>query len=342
MRITMAHGGGGQETRELVTDLFQRRLNNEFLARMEDAAVLPRPEHPIAMSTDTFVVTPPEFPGGDIGKLAVCGTVNDLWMSGARPLYLAAGFVLQTGLESSLLERVVDSMAEAARAAGVNIVAGDTKVVENMGDDPAGLFINTAGIGCRCWEITPGAVNARAGDAVVLSGPLGNHQAAVLSRRLGLVNAITSDCADLGPPAEALLSGGVRLRALRDVTRGGLATVLNEIAVAAGLRIEAEEKEIPVDGEVEKFCGLLGLDPLYMANEGKFVCVVAAADTEKTLALLRAFPLGARAARVGWVQAPPAADADLPGAEPPVILRTALGGRRILDALYGEGLPRIC
>jgi hydrogenase expression/formation protein HypE len=338
----MAHGGGGQEMRELVTDLFQRRLSNEFLDRGEDAAALPRPDYPIAMTTDSFVVTPPEFPGGDIGKLAVCGTVNDLWMSGARPLYLTAGFVLAEGLEFALLERVVDSMAQAARAAGVKIVAGDTKVIERAGTGPNGLFINTAGIGCRQWAAAPAAVNARAGDAVVLSGPLGNHHAAILSCRLNLANTITSDCADLGPLAEALLAGGVGLRAMRDVTRGGLATVLNEIALAAGLRIEAEEENIPVDAEVEKFCGLLGLDPLYMANEGKFVCVVAAADTEKTLALLRSFPLGAKAACIGRVKAPSAADAALPGDEPPVTLRTALGGRRILDTLYGEGLPRIC
>jgi hydrogenase expression/formation protein HypE len=338
----MAHGSGGQETRELVTEVFRRRLGNEHLDRMEDAAALPRLDYPLAMTTDTFVVTPPEFPGGDIGKLAVCGTVNDLWMSGARPLYLSAGFVLREGLEIGLLERVAGSMAQAARAAGVQIVAGDTKVIENSGDDAGGIFINTAGIGCRQWALTPGAADARAGDAVILSGPLGNHHAAILSRRLGIENNIMSDCADLGPPAEALLAGGVRVRAMRDVTRGGLATVLNEMAAAAGLRIEAEESAIPVDADVERFCALLGLDPLYMANEGKFICLVADADAERALELLRAFPLGAQAARIGRTEALPAPDEKLPGAEPPVILRTALGGRRILDSLYGEGLPRIC
>ncbi|MDR1604874.1 MAG: hydrogenase expression/formation protein HypE [Gracilibacteraceae bacterium] len=341
-KITMAHGSGGQETRTLVTELFQSRLGNEYLDRLEDAAVLPRPAYPIALTTDTFVITPPEFPGADIGKLAVCGTVNDLWMSGARPLYLTAGFVLAEGLELALLERVVTSMARAAQAAGVRIVAGDTKVVENAGAAGSGLFINTAGLGCRCWAYPSGPATVRPGDAVILSGPLGNHHAAVISHRLGISNSILSDCADLGPLINALLEGGVRVRALRDVTRGGLATILNEIAVAAGARITAEEKLIPVEAEVEALCGLLGLDPLYMANEGKFVCVVAAEEGEKALGLLRAFPLGARAVAIGRVEALPAPDAAWPGAEPPVTLRTTLGGRRILDLLYGEGLPRIC
>jgi hydrogenase expression/formation protein HypE len=335
----MAHGSGGQETRELVADLFQRRLSNEYLDRLEDAAVLPRLDYPLAMTTDSFVVIPPEFPGGDIGKLAVCGTVNDLWMSGARPLYLSAGFVLQEGLELALLERAVDSMARAAREASVKIVAGDTKVIENAGGGAGGFFITTTGLGCRRWNVNPQPAEARAGDAVILNGPLGHHHAAVLSGRLGITNNIRSDCADLGPLAEALLEGGVRVRVMRDVTRGGLATVLNEIAAAAGMCIKAEEKFIPVDAEVESFCGLLGLDPLYMANEGKFVCVVPEAEAAKALNLLRGLPLGVQAACIGHVDAPAA---NLPGAEPLVTLRTALGGRRILDTLYGEGLPRIC
>lgn len=361
--ITLAHGSGGADSRELMQKVFAKHFANEVLARLEDAATVGIPgaregTERIAISTDTFVVRPLVFPGGDIGKLAVCGTVNDVLMSGATPRWLTCGFVLEAGLPVALLDRVCASMAAAAREAGVQIVSGDTKVVEAGGagggssDDGAGgggepgLFINTTGIGVMdASAAAPSPAGLRPGDRILVSGNLGDHHACILSARMGIENGIVSDCALLAPVTEALAAAGVRPHALRDVTRGGLATVLNELAASSGARIEIDEAAVPVDPEVRAFCGILGLDPLYMGNEGKLVCAVAEEDADKALAAVRSAALGSRAALIGEVYAatdgapvPTAAAAALP----PVVKRTPIGGKARLDVLYGEGLPRIC
>jgi len=330
LKIVMAHGSGGHATRELIKDLFQKYLSNDYLDKMEDAARLPSSNFELAMTTDSFVVTPLEFPGGDIGKLAVCGTVNDLWMAGAEPQYLTAGFILEEGLELDLLERVVASLSEAALEAGVKIVAGDTKVIQGSG----GLYINTAGIGYRKYPDNLQNDMIRQGDAVIVSGSLGNHHACILSRRMEIENSIKSDCADLGPMVKSLLEAKMELRLLRDITRGGLATILNEIAEALNLTVEIEETAIPVDPEVKSFCDILGLDPLYMANEGKFLCIASREHEAQVLNILNNNPLGSKAKIIGRVTKK--------DEECLVIVKTRLGGKRIIDVLYGEGLPRIC
>lgn len=327
MKITKAHGAGGQATAALIDDIFAAAFGGEVLRRMEDAAVVPG-QGTLALTTDSFVVTPLVFPGGDIGRLAVCGTVNDLAMSGATPRYLTCGFILEEGLEIELLRQLVRSMAATAREAGVEIVAGDTKVVEGSG----GLYINTAGVGFVPEGVTLGARFCRQGDVVLLSGALGDHHAAILSRRMGIENTIRSDCAPLNQPVRALLEAGVQVRALRDVTRGGLATVLCEMSRACGCGILLEETQLPVREQVRGFCGILGLDPLYMGNEGKFVAVVAPEDAPRALQLLREQPVSAEAVQVGRVA----------GSRPQVVLHTELGGRVLLEPLQGEGLPRIC
>jgi len=329
MKVVMAHGSGGNATRELIRDLFHKYLANEYLDKMEDAASLPGTAYPLAMTTDSFVITPLEFPGGDIGKLAVCGTVNDLWMSGAEPQYLTAGFILEEGLDLTLLERVVASLSKAAREAGVKIVAGDTKVVQGNG----GMYINTAGLGFRKYDPTFGTRPLEAGDAIIVNGALGNHHACIMSRRMEISNSIQSDCANLGPMVRTILQSGAGVRLMRDITRGGLGTIVNEIAEAKNVSIEIEENNIPIDPEVKSFCEILGLDPLYMANEGKFLCIVSQADEGRVLDILRSHDLGRNAGIIGRVQK---TDDTL------VTVRTRLGGRRIIDILYGEGLPRIC
>jgi len=325
----MAHGSGGNATRELIKDLFQKYFANDFLDKMEDSACLPFSSYPLAMTTDSFVVTPLEFPGGDIGKLAVCGTVNDLWMAGAEPQYLTAGFILEEGLDLELLQRIVVSLSKAAREAGVKIVAGDTKVVQGSG----GLYINTAGLGYRKFPDNLRIADIRKGDALIVSGSLGNHHACILSQRMEINNSIRSDCANLGPMVQELLKAGVELRLLRDITRGGLATILNEIAEAANVSMEIEETSIPIDPDVQSFCDILGLDPLYMANEGKFLCITSQEHEEQALNILKNNSLGTRARIIGRVTQ---TDRYL------VTVSTRLGGKRIIDVLYGEGLPRIC
>ncbi len=329
MKIVMAHGSGGNATRELIKDLFQKYFANDFLDKMEDSACLPFSSYPLAMTTDSFVVTPLEFPGGDIGKLAVCGTVNDLWMAGAEPQYLTAGFILEEGLDLELLQRIVVSLSKAAREAGVKIVAGDTKVVQGSG----GLYINTAGLGYRKFPDNLRIADIRKGDALIVSGSLGNHHACILSQRMEINNSIRSDCANLGPMVQELLKAGVELRLLRDITRGGLATILNEIAEAANVSMEIEETSIPIDPDVQSFCDILGLDPLYMANEGKFLCITSQEHEEQALNILKNNSLGTRARIIGRVTQ---TDRYL------VTVSTRLGGKRIIDVLYGEGLPRIC
>lgn len=326
MKITMAHGSGGKSSSELMRDVFGRHFSNEILDKMEDAAVL-EINGKIAFSTDSFVVTPLIFKGGDIGKLAVCGTVNDLLMMGAKPLYLTSAYILEEGLELDTLDKVAASMAETSRKTGVNIVAGDTKVIEGNG----GLMINTTGIGI----IPPGrdisASNLSEGDAVLVSGFLGDHHACILSARMDLINDIESDCAPLNTLVDALFDRGVTVKAMRDITRGGLGTMLNELANTSGVGIEIKEESIPVRDNVRGFCDILGLDPLYMGNEGKMLSVVRGEDADKALEALRSTELGRDAAIVGRVVAGHG-----------VTMETRLGGKRVVDMLYGEGLPRIC
>lgn len=326
MKIEMAHGGGGVQTNELIRVVFQRHLSNKYLNAMGDAAVLELPGKRLAMTTDAFVVKPLFFPGGDIGRLSVCGTVNDLLMAGATPLYLTAAFAIEEGMDTEDLERIARSMRAAADEADVQIVAGDTKVVEGSG----GLIITTAGIGA----ISGGAVsvgNAKPGDAVLLSGNLGDHHAAILSSRMGIENGIRSDDAPLTEMVLSLQKSGIPLHALRDVTRGGLATILNEIADASGCRIEIENARLPVSREVRGLCEILGLDPKYMGNEGKLVAVVPEEHADEALSIIRSSRYGGDAKHIGRVQAGKG-----------VTLITELGGRRILPPLSGEGLPRIC
>jgi hydrogenase expression/formation protein HypE len=333
MKITMAHGSGGFETGELIATVFQPYFANEYLDKLGDAAQLP-PD--LALTTDSFVVDPPFFPGGDIGKLAVCGTLNDLWMAGAKPAFLSAAFILQEGLEIEDLRRIAQSLGETARANGVPVVCGDTKVVEAGGASRGQIFINTTGLGYRCYAQTPGTGQVKVGDAVLVSGPLGRHHAAIMATRLGIETEITSDCACLGPLVEPLWRSGLTLHMLRDITRGGLATVLGEVSRGSGCNIELEETAIPVTPAVRSLAGLLGLDPLYMANEGTCAIILPAAEATAALDLLRSLPGGEGAVRVGKVKRA------VPPNSPRVLLRTTAGGRRLLDILYGEGLPRIC
>lgn len=326
MKITMAHGSGGKASAELMKDIFGKYFSNDILNRMEDAAVLEMNGR-IACSTDSFVVTPVVFKGGDIGKLAVCGTVNDLLVMGAEPRFLTAGFILEEGLELGLLEQIVASMAKHAAEAGVQIVAGDTKVVEGKG----GLYINTTGIGTITEGRNVSAGNCSEGDVVLISGNLGDHHACILSARMEIENNITSDCACLNPLVNSLFENGIQVKAMRDVTRGGLGTVLNEIADSSGCRIEMKEGALPVHPEVKGFCDILGLDPLYMANEGKIIAVVAPGDAEKALEAMRKTGHGKDAAVIAEIVSGKG-----------VVMKTRLGGSRVVDVLYGEGLPRIC
>lgn len=328
MKITMAHGGGGKATSELIADIFEANFTNPVLDRMEDSAVVPGAGR-IAMTTDSFVVTPVFFPGGDIGRLSVCGTVNDLLMSGAVPKYLTCGFILEEGADSEDLRKIAASMAETAREAGVAIVAGDTKVIDGKG----GIYINTAGVGFVPEDRNISASACRAGDVVLLSGNLGDHHAAILSGRMNIQNTIRSDCAPLGEMVSSMLQSGVRVHAMRDVTRGGLGTVLNEFASSSSCCIRLEEDSIPVSAQVGGFCGILGLDPLYMGNEGKMVAVVEKDDAEKALVCMKNSRYGECASAIGTV---------LAANEASVVMRTKVGGTRIIAPLYGEGLPRIC
>lgn len=328
MKITMAHGSGGKATSELIHKIFANRFQNPVLARMEDSAVVPGAQN-IAMTTDSFVVTPTFFPGGDIGRLSVCGTVNDLLMAGAEPKYLTCGFIIEEGADSEDLERIADSMAATAREAGVAIVAGDTKVIEGKG----GVYINTAGVGFVPQGRSVSASFCREGDAVIVTGNLGDHHATILSARMGIQNQIQSDCAPLNEIVDTLFQAEVNVKAMRDVTRGGLATVLNEFAEASSCCIALNEQSLPVSDAVQGFCGILGLDPLYMGNEGKLVAVVDAKDAEKAVTAMRSARYGANAVVIGSVAQ---------GEPGTLLVKTSIGGTRIVPELYGEGLPRIC
>jgi hydrogenase expression/formation protein HypE len=332
-RITLAHGAGGKATRDLVAALFVEELGNEVLGALGDSAVLPPPAGRLAMTTDAYVVRPLVFRGGDIGELAVNGTVNDLAVAGARPLWLAAGFVIEEGLPLVDLRRVVASMAAAARHAGVAVVAGDTKVVERGKAD--GLYVTTSGVGVLEHDLALEPSRVRPGDRVLLSGTLADHGMAVLIARgdLQLEGDVESDTAPVHELAAALLTLGPDLRWMRDPTRGGLATALNELASQAALAVRMQEDAVPVRPPVAAACEILGIDPLYVANEGKLVAVVSEEAAGAALSLLRALDLGADAVEIGVVEGEP---------EGMVLLDTSLGGSRIVDVLVGDPLPRIC
>lgn len=326
--ILLGHGSGGRLSQELVAKHFLPKLTSPVLAEMTDSAVLGE----LALTTDAYVVSPRFFPGGDLGRLAICGTVNDLCMVGARPLGLTAAFILEEGLALEELDRLVASMAEAAREAGVDVVAGDTKVVPRGAAD--GVFITTSGVGRLDGDYRPSPRRVAPGDAVLVSGTLADHGIAVMACRtgIGLRGALVSDVAPLSGLCEALRAACVRVHALRDPTRGGVAQSLLEIAHAAGVRIAVDETALPIKPPVLAACELLGLDPLYVANEGKMLAFVPEADADAALAALRAHPLGASAARIGSVSA----------GEPGCELVTGLGARRSLRMASGELLPRIC
>lgn len=337
-RITLAHGAGGKAMRELIEGMMLPRFANSLLAPLEDQARIAMDGlaalgDRLAFTTDSFVVDPLEFPGGDIGTLAVFGTVNDLAVSGARPLYLSCALILEEGLELDVLARVLASMQEAARTAGVSIVTGDTKVVHRGAADK--LFINTAGIGVVPAGVDIGAHRAAPGDVVLLNGHLGDHGAAILQARgeLALGAAIASDCQPLHGLIECLRAACPDVHCLRDATRGGLATVLNELAAASGVGIRIDEQSLPVRDDVRGMCEILGLDPLYLANEGKLVAVVPAAAAGAALEAMRRHPAGAASRVIGEV---------VPAPRPRVTLRTAFGSERVVDMLVGEQLPRIC
>lgn len=333
-RIVLGHGSGGRLSADLLRDVFLPLFANPVLDRMDDQAVVEIGGARLAFTTDSFVVQPLFFPGGDIGSLAVHGTINDLAMGGARPLYLSAGFILEEGFPTDQLRRIAASMADAAASAGVAIVTGDTKVVERGKGD--GVFINTTGIGVIADGVRLSASNARPGDRVILSGSIGDHGIAILAQREGLEfeTEIRSDSAALhNLVARILKTGAEALRAMRDPTRGGVSSTLNEIAAQSGVSIRIEETRIPIRDEVRGACELLGLDPLYVANEGKLIAIVAPEAADEVLQAMREDPLGAEAAIIGTVGD---ASAGL------VTMLTAFGSTRIVDMLAGEQLPRIC
>lgn len=341
-RVLLAHGSGGKLTHQLVKELFLPQLTNPALEALDDSAVcligdsqgpLPSAEHRIAFTTDSYVVRPLFWPGGDIGRLAVCGTVNDLAMVGAMPLYLSAAFIVEEGLAFSTLRRIVASLKGAAREAGVKIVTGDTKVVERGSAD--GLFINTAGVGVIPEDVNISGSNSQPGDVVILSGPIGNHGIAVLLERekMGFVSPIKSDVAPLNHMVAAMLEAGRNIHAMRDPTRGGLATSLVEIARQSGVAIRIFEDKVPVEEEVAAACEILGYDPLYVANEGKLIALVTPDDASRVLEAMRGISYGQQAAIIGEV---------LPEPRGRVVMKTRVGGTRILDMLSGEQFPRIC
>lgn len=335
-RITLAHGGGGRLTAQLIEALFQPAFLNPEQECQHDGAVLAVESGRLAFSTDSYVVNPLFFSGGDIGALAVHGTVNDLAMCGARPRWISCGFILEEGLPTETLVRVVRSMQEAARRVGVRIVTGDTKVVERGRCD--GLYLNTTGLGEILREPTPHPSRIQAGDCLLVSGDLGRHGIAVLSQRQGLAfeSPVTSDVGDLSAPVLDLLSQGVEVRALRDLTRGGLATALVELAEASKQTLMLAESDIEVSESVAGACELLGLDPLYVANEGRCLVVISQAHAEKALSILRSHTISHNARAIGVVERTPV------DGRPRVLARNSLGTLRGLERLSGEQLPRIC
>jgi hydrogenase expression/formation protein HypE len=332
-RVLLAHGSGGTMMRELIEDIFIARFGDEALMRMDDAAALDIPPGRIALTTDTYVVTPRFFPGGDIGHLAVAGTVNDVSTAGATPLFLTVGFILEEGLPIEELRRILDSMATVAAEAGVRIVTGDTKVVERGHGD--GIYINTAGIGVVREGVDLSGSHCKPGDVVLLSGTLGDHGIAVMSTREGLSfgTDIVSDAAPLNHLVLATLDAAPNARCFRDPTRGGLASCLNELATASGVSITVDEDSVPVREQVRGACEMLGYDVYQVANEGKMVAVVPSKQADAALAAMKGAPYGADAAIIGAVAEGPAGR---------VYVKTSFGARRIMDMLVGEQLPRIC
>jgi hydrogenase expression/formation protein HypE len=329
----MSHGAGGKATQTLIQAVFLDAFRNPLLEPLEDAALLSVNGSRLALTTDSYVVSPLFFPGGNVGDLAVNGTVNDLAVAGATPLYLSAGFVLEEGFPVADLTTIVASMRAAAESAGVQVVTGDTKVVERGKAD--GCYINTAGIGVVEHDLTLGAATARPGDAVIVSGPVGDHGVTIMLARgeLGIEADLTSDTAAMNGMIAGLLAATPGVRAMRDATRGGVATILNEVATAAGVSVVVSEDQIPVRTQVRGAAELLGIDPMYVASEGRLVAIVDADEAGRALAALRAHPLGEQAAVIGYIAADP------PGI---VLLKTAFGGTRIVDLLVGDPLPRIC
>ena len=332
-QVLMAHGGGGTLMHQLIGKMFLTAFNNPLLVTQHDSAVAEWAGKKLAFTTDSYVVRPIFFPGGDIGSMAVHGTVNDLAMSGARPLYLSSAFILEEGLPMEMLWRVVCSMRDAAQRCGVQIITGDTKVVDKGKGD--GLFINTAGIGVIEHEQKIAPQNVRPGDGVLVSGDLGRHGMAIMAVREGLEfeSQIESDSAPVHEVVLELIKTGVEIHCLRDLTRGGLASALNEIAVAAGVKIAIEEKAVPVREDIHAACEMLGLDPLLVACEGRLAAVVAVKDAERALQIMRGHSSGAAAAIIGQVTE---------SSTPLVTLKSAIGANRILDMPSGEQLPRIC
>jgi hydrogenase expression/formation protein HypE len=332
-RITLAHGAGGRLSHDLVEEFFLPHFANDLLGALDDSAVIPTQAQRIAFTTDGYVVKPLFFPGGDIGRLAICGTVNDLAMAGARPVGISASFILEEGLSFEDLERVLVSMQQAAEEAAVAVVAGDTKVVEHGAAQ--GLYISTSGLGLIPEGVAIGSAHARPGDAVIVSGPLGDHEIAVLMARgeFSLQGAIESDCAPLNGLVAAMVEASRAIHALRDPTRGGMATVLWEIAHASQVGVVVEEERIPLRAEVKAVCELLGFDPYYLANEGKLIAFVPQGEAKKVLQAMQAYSLGREAAIIGRVVA------EHPGK---VLLKTAIGGHRLLEPLSGQQFPRIC
>ncbi len=333
--VTLAHGGGGKAMRDLIDSIFIAAFEPET---MEDQARLFSGElqekgSRLAFTTDSFVVTPLEFPGGDIGKLAVCGTVNDLAVGGARPLWLSASFIIEEGFEFEPLQRIVATMAKEARAAGVKVVTGDTKVVERGSAD--GVFITTSGIGVLPPERNLASEHICEGDVAIVNGVLGDHGATILAARgdLALSTTLESDCQSLSSLMETTITAAPNVRAARDATRGGLASALNEMAEAAGVTVEIEEKKLPLRAEVKGMCEILGLDPLYLANEGTLVLFVPESEAEAALHAMRKTEAGKEAAVIGKA---------VPRGPIPVVMKTIFGGERIVDMLVGEQLPRIC
>jgi hydrogenase expression/formation protein HypE len=333
-QVVLGHGSGGKMTLDLIKDIFYPPFENPALMKGDDAAVMETPTAGrMAVCTDSHIVSPLFFPGGDIGRLAICGTVNDLAMVGAKPLWITAGFILEEGLPLETLERIALSMKEAANEAGVTIIAGDTKVAERGSAD--GVFISTSGVGVVPDTRNVGGAQAKPGDVVLLSGPIGDHGIAVLAARgeLAFETEIESDIAPLNRLVESMFAVSSNIHVLRDPTRGGLATTLNEIADQSEVCVHLDERVIPVHPSVEAACEMLGFDPLYVANEGKLVAIVSAEDEEILLNSMKQNPYGLQACRIGSIKDDPKGR---------VLLRTTIGGTRIVDMLSGEMLPRIC
>jgi hydrogenase expression/formation protein HypE len=334
-KILLNHGSGGKMTHELIENLFIRSFNNESLNARSDAAILKINDQYFAFTTDSYVIDPLIFPGGDIGKLAVCGTVNDLSVSGANPLYISASFIIEEGFPMELLERIVSSMASEAKVAGVKIVTGDTKVVDKGKCDK--LFINTAGIGSvvKGYENIHKGTDIIPGDHIIINGYIGDHEASIISARnlLPLKSAIISDCCCLNQVIRKLLETNLKIKFMRDATRGGLGTVLNEVVNNKPFGIEIDESAIPVREQVNAICEILGFDPLYMANEGKFVLIVDPDDSEQAIRIINNATTDKSASLIGKITGT---------SQGRVLLNTGIGGKRIIDIPVGEQLPRIC